>query len=1462
MVTKPSHNLRREHKWLKETATLQEDKEFVLQAIQKHIANKKPKTNSPPTTPSRDVYGAGTMNLLTSLPGSGSTSTVTKQREDTQTLSNDTEWLSYPATSNQYTDIPMGDIPASTSIVSNPRTPSGSKTHNTNMLRPPMASSLVENSSSRNMDRRNNTNDVIDSTSTSKQIEKHQDRVERDIVGLQDSLITTLKEQSKLLLQKCSIIESTSLSEDAKRLQLSRDIRPQLSNVSIRIDSLETEIAQIKKDALSKSQTKVHSQVPSQNNNIISSILPSPLDNNLSFKSTNLATTTATAATMAVSARAATATFTKSPKTNANNDNHDDDLIQVLDDEDDDDANNDPTIILQKGLVDIPQNNTPISPSPPRLDMTTEEQDELTRRRNMRSREPVNYRIPERDDPFDYIMGKSLREDCPEFEREEDELTMEAEDDDHSSYMTTRDEEKEENDLLNQSDFDFVVNDGLEATQDTDYHDNLDGCANIKEDPLEDNTRSTITLSQNKNVQVILSSPTTQSDISSRQRQTDVEHIDLLEDDLERDAILDDSISFSFGNQNLPMSHSDLELIDSEKESGEYDEDNNNNNNFENLSDSDLERFDEERENRTQAADIQELDNDLKIITERKLTSDHDLQSPSWSPTIKRERSNASQKKGEEDDFDDDFSLSDIVSRSKLTSKAKGPIYPWSDEVLYRLHEIFKLPGFRPNQLEAVNATLQGKDVFVLMPTGGGKSLCYQLPAVVKLGKTHGTTIVVSPLISLMQDQVEHLLNKNIKASMFSSKGTAEQRRQTFNLFINGLLDLVYISPEMISASEQCKRAISRLYADGKLARIVVDEAHCVSNWGHDFRPDYKELKFFKREYPDIPMIALTATASEQVRMDIIHNLELKDPVFLKQSFNRTNLYYEVKKKTKNTIFEICDAVKLRFKNETGIIYCHSKKSCEQTSAQMQRNGIKCAYYHAGMEPDERLSVQKAWQADEIQVICATVAFGMGIDKPDVRFVYHFTVPRTLEGYYQETGRAGRDGNYSYCITYFSFRDIRTMQTMIQKDKNLDRENKEKHLNKLQQVMAYCDNVTDCRRKLVLSYFNEDFDSKLCHKNCDNCRNSANVINEERDVTDPAKKIVKLVENIQNERVTIIYCQDIFKGSRSSKIVQANHDTLDEHGLGKSMQKSEIERIFFHLITIRVLQEYSIMNNSGFASSYVKVGPNARKLLSGKMEIRMQFTISAPNSRPSTSSGHQSNGDNTPAIAQRSTTLGENTAVNPARFISAKEHLRSYTYSSSTTESSHPISLKNNTELHSTQELNNLRMTYERLRELSLNLGNRMVPPVGNFMPDSILKKMATILPMSESAFASLGPVEDKYCRRFKYFKATIADLSNKRSSREHEKYDTILNEESVDRISSSTNQVISTTGTRSRFFGANPSEVKENEQIINQIRESQLPKSSISTKASTKAISKPTKKPANGKRGFKNYKGHYRRRK
>ncbi|CAL9734241.1 hypothetical protein MOSE0_E01574 [Monosporozyma servazzii] len=547
-------------------------------------------------------------------------------------------------------------------------------------------------------------------------------------------------------------------------------------------------------------------------------------------------------------------------------------------------------------------------------------------------------------------------------------------------------------------------------------------------------------------------------------------------------------------------------------------------------------------------------------------------------------------------------------------------IYPWTDELFYRLNNYFHIQNFRPNQLDAINSTLQGRDVFVLMPTGGGKSLCYQLPALLKSGKTQGTTVVISPLISLMQDQVESLLALNIKASMFSSKNSVQQRKVTFDLLLNGKLDLIYISPEMISSSKQCQKVIETLYQRGELARVVIDEAHCVSNWGHDFRPDYKKLNIFKQNYPDVPVIALTATANEFVQNDIIKNLGLSNPTTLRQSFNRDNLYYQIIPKDKTAVPLMAKFIKELFPNQTGIIYCHSKSSCEKLATLLQKENIRCQFYHAGMDQNDRINVQRQWQNNQIQVIIATIAFGMGIDKADVRFVFHYTVPRTLENYYQETGRAGRDGKYSYCITFYSLSDVRTLQKMIQRDKNLDKENKLRHLNKLNEVMQYCDDKITCRRKLVLSYFSEEFNPKDCHCNCDNCTkknnvqstlageiNSDEVEEEEKDITIITKDIVDLVLLIHNERVTASYCQDIIKGSKMFKIVQAGHDTLAQHGRGKEFSKADIERIFFHLITLRILQEYSIANNMGFVSNYVKVGPNAKALENPAYTIHLKF---------------------------------------------------------------------------------------------------------------------------------------------------------------------------------------------------------------------------------------------------------------
>lgn len=1360
MVAKPSNNLRREHKWLRETNSFQDDKDLVLGIINKHVLNKRARTDLP--------TGSQISNRLTdgesdALSVGSAAPVVDHAHEPNVNLSG--------APGRPEKALPMRDT-----------TQIREKVPRSETLRPKPSSTLRSSISSAGGPPRGNQN--------------------FSLIEMQRSLIELLKLKAELLSQKCQIIESTSISEDSKKFQLSKELNPHLVKLEARIASMEKDISGAAKDYQESRFDVFQAHDIHYNSSMDSRYLQS--DKMTPAGSTFGHSLSDTLPSPAEVDRPEQAMQPVQSSALVN-----EDLIQVLDDDDHSIGDiEEPVVmsqkVLQKAPTMTPQSQQAAEDQSGDDDETLHQQQLL---RNLRARNSVNYKIPERDDPFDYVMGVNENRNTTG----DSDDTMEAEDDNLSDYMSTRDEEKDEH--MHQSDLEFVVEDGLDRMNDNAYSDHLE--------ESDADMSMNYAVSNHDPIEVILSSPANASHFEAG-----VERIDLLEDDVDKDHVIDDSVQSPL-NSNLAMSNSDLELIASEEEEA--------------LSDNDLERFDEERENPASNVNIKDLDDDLKIINERKLEEDSLL----FAPVIKKELSSLSKSNGEDEDLEDDFSLTDIVGK-RYETLPNAPRHPWSAEVEYRLREVFKLPGFRPHQLEAINATLSGKDVFVLMPTGGGKSLCYQLPAVVKSGKTKGTTIVVSPLISLMQDQVEHLLSKNIKASMFSSKGTAEQRRQTFNLFIHGLLDLIYISPEMISASEQCKRGINKLYSDGKLSRIVVDEAHCVSNWGHDFRPDYKELKYFKREYPDVPMIALTATASEQVRMDIIHNLELKEPVFLKQSFNRTNLFYEILKKTKNSIFEICDTIKSRFKNQTGIIYCHSKNSCEQTAAQMQRSGIKCAFYHAGMEPDDRLTVQRAWQADEIQVICATVAFGMGIDKPDVRFVYHFTVPRTLEGYYQETGRAGRDGKFSYCMAYFSFRDVRTIQTMIQKDKNLDRENKEKHLNKLQQVMAYCDNETDCRRKLVLSYFNEDFDSKLCGKNCDNCRNSSHVVTEERDVTEESRKIAHLVELLQDARVTLIYCQDVFKGSRSSKIVQAGHDELELHGAGKSMQKSEIERVFFHLITTRILQEYSIMNNSGFAVNYVKTGPNAKKLLDRKLNIKMQFTKSAPSSR-STSAG----------VAATSKSISKKAPKSIPAKTAAKEHIKSYAYEGpGINASASPIVLNNGIQSHSTQELGELTHAYEKLREMSLNIGNRMNPPIANFVPDLVLKKLANILPATEEEFNGLLDVGDKNRSKYRYFRDTIMALRKRRIG---------LLVSSIGDTSTSTNQSIvlseETSAVsdraliRSRYFDSNADERRTTEEIISQIRMTQTPAGSVSAIVTSGYNKKPT-----AGRGYRNYRGNRRK--
>lgn len=519
--------------------------------------------------------------------------------------------------------------------------------------------------------------------------------------------------------------------------------------------------------------------------------------------------------------------------------------------------------------------------------------------------------------------------------------------------------------------------------------------------------------------------------------------------------------------------------------------------------------------------------------------------------------------------------------------------HPWSRDVKVSMKERFHLRGFRPNQLEAINATLGGKDAFVLMPTGGGKSLCYQLPSIVSSGRTKGVTVVISPLLSLMQDQVEHLRKLNIQAFLINSEVTAEHRRLVMDTLkdpnVEHFIQLLYVTPEMISKSQAIVSAFQDLHRRKRLARIVIDEAHCVSQWGHDFRPDYKLLGEVRQQFKGVPVMALTATATENVKVDVIHNLGMQTCEVFTQSFNRPNLTYEVrtKGKAKDVLDSMAHTINTSYKNQSGIVYCLSRQNCENIAEKLRKeHGIKAHHYHAGMEAHEKNSVQKQWQEGKYHVIVATIAFGMGIDKPDVRFVFHHTIPKSLEGYYQETGRAGRDGKRSGCYLYYGYHDTSALKRMID-DGDGSWEQKERQRQMLRNVVQFCENRSDCRRVQVLNYFNESFKREDCNGACDNCNSNSTF--ESQDFTDYAIAAIELVKRIGQDNVTLLHCVDVFRGGKTKKITGFRHNRLDDYGAGSELDRGEVERLFHRLLSEDALAERNVMNKAGFASQYIHV---------------------------------------------------------------------------------------------------------------------------------------------------------------------------------------------------------------------------------------------------------------------------------
>ncbi|MEZ0327103.1 MAG: DNA helicase RecQ [Fimbriimonas sp.] len=475
------------------------------------------------------------------------------------------------------------------------------------------------------------------------------------------------------------------------------------------------------------------------------------------------------------------------------------------------------------------------------------------------------------------------------------------------------------------------------------------------------------------------------------------------------------------------------------------------------------------------------------------------------------------------------------------------------------LRKYFGYETFRTPQEQVIAAVMAGKDAFVLMPTGAGKSVCFQIPAVLR----QGTAVVVSPLISLMKDQVDGLKQNGMNAACFNSSLSAAESRDVLAQLDAGNIDLLYVSPERLMMPEFENR-LSRL----PLALFAIDEAHCVSQWGHDFRPEYVQLGQLRSRFSDIPFIALTATADQQTRDDILVRLRLQHPAVFISGFDRPNIRYTVVEKARphtQTEKYIKDRPR-----DSGIVYCMSRKRTEEVSQHLRNNGISAQHYHAGLTNIERGKVQDAYQKDEIQVVVATVAFGMGIDKPNVRFVIHYDLPKNIESYYQETGRAGRDGLPSEAVMLYSAGDIMRVKKLISMGENKEQNRIE--LKKLESIVAFAE-AYDCRRRVLLGYFGEAQPNDC--GNCDTCLTAP----EQFDATEEAKAALMTVYHTK-QRFGIQHVIDILRGSQSARVIQFKHDVLETYGVGKSRSTDEWQSIFRQLISRGLLTQDSENYNS------------------------------------------------------------------------------------------------------------------------------------------------------------------------------------------------------------------------------------------------------------------------------------------
>ncbi|MEN8687040.1 MAG: DNA helicase RecQ [Desulfuromonadales bacterium] len=492
------------------------------------------------------------------------------------------------------------------------------------------------------------------------------------------------------------------------------------------------------------------------------------------------------------------------------------------------------------------------------------------------------------------------------------------------------------------------------------------------------------------------------------------------------------------------------------------------------------------------------------------------------------------------------------------------------------LQEVFGYSEFRPDQQAVIKNLIEGRDAFVLMPTGGGKSLCYQIPALHR----DGVALIVSPLISLMKDQVDALLASGVRAAFYNSSLNAAEARGILAQLHAGELNLLYVAPERLLSEDFLERLRGQ-----KIALFAIDEAHCVSQWGHDFRPEYVRLGQLRRLFPGVPMIGLTATADPQTRQDVLRKLGLQHAECFVTGFDRPNIRYSVVEKQKP--FDQLQAFIADHRDAAGIVYALSRKRVEELAERLAASGVKARAYHAGLADKQRKQVQEMFLRDEVDIVVATVAFGMGIDKPNVRFVVHYDLPKNIESYYQETGRSGRDGLFAEALLLFGYGDIAISRGLIEKSSNP--EQKRIELHKLQAMVGFAEAQT-CRRRVLLGYFGEHL-AKDCG-NCDVCLNPP----ETYDATVDAQKALSCVFRV-GQRFGVGHVVDVLRGAQTQRVLDLGHDKLSTYGIGAE----KVADAWSSLIRQLIHRGYLVQDVAAY--SVLKLSEAARPLLRGEERL-------------------------------------------------------------------------------------------------------------------------------------------------------------------------------------------------------------------------------------------------------------------